>query len=47
VGLPAGFDAASSPGFGLVLVRSLADQLDASFSFTSRKGAVFKLRFPL
>jgi two-component sensor histidine kinase len=47
VGLPPGFDAAAARGFGLVLVRSLAEQLGAEFSGRNEGGALFELRMPL
>jgi two-component sensor histidine kinase len=47
VGLPAGLDLDASQGFGLSLAKSLAAQLDASFSARSEGGAVFELRMPL
>lgn len=47
VGLPAGFDAGNSGGFGLGLIQILAKQLDASLSIESRRGARFTLDIPV
>jgi two-component sensor histidine kinase len=47
VGLPGADQVAGSSGFGLMLVKSLASQLDAEFSSRSEGGARFELRLPL
>lgn len=44
-GLPEGLDIASSNSLGLKLVDSLANQLEAEYSFTSDNGTQFTMRF--
>jgi len=44
-GLPSGFDPKTTEGFGLKLVGILAEQLSATFTATSQKGARFSLGF--
>ncbi len=43
--LPEGFDPESSPGFGLQLVRMLAEQLNGSFSIRGGPGTTGVVRF--
>jgi len=47
VGLPAGFDVQRSGSLGLQLVSTLAEQLDASLTITSRGGARFEVAFDM
>jgi two-component sensor histidine kinase len=47
IGLPSAAAAAGGSGFGLMLVKSLASQLEAEFSSRSEGGARFELRFAL
>ena len=44
-GLPEGFDPESSTGFGLQLVRMLAEQLNGSFSIRGGEGTTGVVRF--
>lgn len=44
-GLPEGFDPESSPGFGLQLVRMLAEQLNGDFSIRGGSGTTGVVRF--
>ena len=47
VGLPAGFDPATVPTLGLVLVRTLAQQIGGELTASTDRGARFAVRFPL
>ncbi|MGO8694824.1 MAG: sensor histidine kinase [Rectinemataceae bacterium] len=46
VGLPAGFDPASSPTFGMKILSRLTDQLGSELCIGSGPGAHFELEFP-
>jgi PAS domain S-box-containing protein len=47
IGLPPGFDAKKSTGFGLILVKMLSQQLEASFSIKKQKGTMCKVEFDI
>lgn len=44
-GLPEGFDISESKGFGLLLVKMLAEQLEGSFSIENNNGTKSTLEF--
>ena len=46
IGLPPGFSPAESSGFGMMIVRMLADQLQGRLETSNDKGALFRLCFP-
>lgn len=47
VGLPADMDVSTSGSLGLLLVRTLAEQLEAELSVDGRRGASFRLTFAI